>query len=139
MEDRFHVVAVGVECKSGIVSRVVVTFTGRPIVPAARSERRAVEGVDSRPIRRLERQMHSRERAIGAVGRYLVEETDEYQRALLIRAVLWATGAALAAATVRDFLVDYAHVQPMEDGFAFFVFCIALGIAQVVIRLRERA
>jgi hypothetical protein len=77
--------------------------------------------------------------AIGAVGRYLVEETDEYQRALLIRAVLWATGAALAAATVRDFLVDYAHVQPMEDGFAFFVFCIALGIAQVVIRLRERA
>jgi drug/metabolite transporter (DMT)-like permease len=77
--------------------------------------------------------------AIGAVGRYLVEETDEYQRALLIRAVLWATGAALAAATVRDFLIEYAHVSPFESGFVFFVFCIALGVAQVVVRLMERA
>lgn len=77
--------------------------------------------------------------AIGAVGRYVVEETDEYQRVLLIRAVLWATGATLAVATVRDFLVDYAHVPPMESGFDFFVFCIALGVAQVAVRLRERA
>jgi hypothetical protein len=77
--------------------------------------------------------------AIGAVGRYLVEETDEYQRVLLIRAVLWATGAALAAATVRDFLIEYAHVSPFESGFVFFVFCIALGVAQVVVRLMERA
>jgi hypothetical protein len=46
-----------------------MTLTGRPIVPAARSERGAVEGVDSRPIRRPERQMNSRERSIGAVGR----------------------------------------------------------------------
>jgi uncharacterized membrane protein len=77
--------------------------------------------------------------AIGAVGRYLVEETDEYLRALLIRAVLWATGITLAVTTVRDFLLDFAHVQPMEPGFVFFVFCITFGVAQVVIRLRERA
>jgi hypothetical protein len=77
--------------------------------------------------------------AIGAVGRYLVEETDEYLRALLIRAVLWATGITLAVTTMRDFLLDFAHVQPMEPGFVFFVFCIALGIAQVVVRLKERA
>ncbi|HEY1560243.1 MAG TPA: hypothetical protein VGF71_05060 [Caulobacteraceae bacterium] len=91
------------------------------------------------PISRTERAYILRLAAIGAVGRYLVEEADEYQRALLIRAVLWATAAVLAADTVRDFLLDFAHVQPMEDGFAFFVFCIALGIAQVVVRLKERA
>ena len=77
--------------------------------------------------------------AIGAVGRYLVEETDEYLRALLIRAVLWATGLTLAATTVRDFLNDYAHLQPMEPGFVFFVFCVAFAVAQVAVRLRERA
>jgi hypothetical protein len=77
--------------------------------------------------------------AIGAVGRYLVEETDEYLRALLIRAVLWATGITLAVTTMRDFLLDFAHVQPMEPGFVFFVFCITFGVAQVVVRLKERA
>jgi hypothetical protein len=76
--------------------------------------------------------------AIAAVGRYVVEEADEYQRALLIRAVLWATGIALAAATVRDFLVDFAHMPQTESGFDFFVFCVSLGIAQAVVKLRER-
>jgi hypothetical protein len=76
--------------------------------------------------------------AIAVVGRYLVEETDEYLRALLVRAVLWATGATLAATTVWGFLESFAHVQPALAGFPFILFCVALGVAQVVGKLMER-
>lgn len=75
--------------------------------------------------------------AIAAVGGYLIEQTDEYQRTLLVRAVMWATGVTLAVTTVSDFLVDYAHMQSPEPGFVFFVFCIALGVAQAVVKLLE--
>ncbi len=77
--------------------------------------------------------------AIAVVGRYLVEEADEYQRVLLVRAVLWATGATLAVTTVWGFLEAYAHIRPPQAGLEFMLFCIALGVAQVVGRLMERA
>jgi xanthosine utilization system XapX-like protein len=76
--------------------------------------------------------------AIGVVGRYLVEETDEYQRTLLVRAVLWATGATLTVTTVWGFLESFAHVQPAQAGFPFMLFCVALGVAQGVGKLMER-
>jgi hypothetical protein len=77
--------------------------------------------------------------AIVVVGRYLVEETDEYQRTLLVRAMLWATGATLAVTTIWGFLESFAHVRPAWAGFPFMLFCIALGVAQVVGKLMERA
>jgi uncharacterized membrane protein len=76
--------------------------------------------------------------AIGVVGRYLVEETDEYQRALLVRAVLWATGGTLVVTTVWGFLESFAHVRPAQAGFPFMLFCVALGVAQGVGKLMER-
>jgi len=77
--------------------------------------------------------------AIAAIGRYLVEESDEYLRAILVRAVVWATGITLVVATVRDFLIEYARFEPTLSGFGFFVFCVAFGVIQSVIRLVERA
>lgn len=77
--------------------------------------------------------------AIGVVGRYLVEENDEYQRVLNVRAVLWAAGATLAVFTVWSFLETYAHVKAAHAGFIFMLFCVAFGVAQCVVRHKERA
>jgi hypothetical protein len=40
----------------------------------------------------------------GAMGRYLVEETDEYVRMLMVRQTLWASGFTLSLATIGGFL-----------------------------------
>lgn len=42
-----------------------------------------------------------------AMGRYLIDETDEYLRAMQIRQLLIATGVALAASTIWGFLEGF--------------------------------
>ena len=76
--------------------------------------------------------------AIWAIGRFLVELEDEYQRALLIEAVLWATGLTLAITTVWGFLQVYADAPAPPLFFVFILFCAALGVAQIARQIRER-
>ena len=45
-----------------------------------------------------------------AMGFYLVEETDEYVRVLMVRQTLWASGFALSIATVWGFLESFELV-----------------------------
>ena len=67
---------------------------------------------------------------IWAIGRFLVEETDEYLRARQVEAVLWATGLTLAATTVWGFL-EVAGAAPHAPAYeAFVVFCVCLGLVQ---------
>lgn len=50
-----------------------------------------------------------------AIGRYLVDEGDEFLRMLMIRQALIASGAALSIATVWGFLESFdvaPHVEP---------------------------
>ena len=49
-----------------------------------------------------------------AIGRYLVEEQDEYIRMLMIRQTLWASGFALSVATVWGFLESFELVSHVE-------------------------
>jgi hypothetical protein len=42
-----------------------------------------------------------------AIGRYLVEESDEYLRMLMTRQTLWASGFALGIATIWGFLESF--------------------------------
>jgi len=71
------------------------------------------------------------------VGRYLVEEQDEYLRMRMVRQILWATGLTLAATTLWGFLEDAGlHHLPM---FYVGVFWFgALGIVGCLIRLSDR-
>ena len=69
------------------------------------------------------------------MGRYLVEETDEYLRARQVEAVLWASGLTLAATTVWGFL-EAAGAAPHAPAYdAFIVFCVCLGLVQGARRL----
>ena len=75
---------------------------------------------------------------IWAMGRYLVEETDEYQRARQVQSILWGAGITLAIATVWGFLESYANVPHAPAYYAFIVFCVAMGLAQGAAKVAER-
>lgn len=71
-----------------------------------------------------------------AVMRFLVEETDEFMRLLLVRQCLVATGFCLTIMTVWEFLQNFELVPPGNGGFgaAFFWF-IGLGIGALYNKL----
>ena len=72
------------------------------------------------------------------MGRYLIEESDEYLRMLQIRQLLIATGIALTAATIWGFLEGFELV-PHVVGYVWPVVWVAsLGIGACVNRLVER-
>jgi len=75
---------------------------------------------------------------IWAMGRYLVEETDEYQKVRLISAILWASGLTLAITTVWGFLQAFAHVQGAPTYYVFIIFCAALLAVQAIRAVLER-
>ncbi len=75
---------------------------------------------------------------IWAMGRYLVEETDEYLRARQVQSILWGAGITLAIATVWGFLESYANAPHAPAYYAFIVFCAAMGMAQCAAKVADR-
>jgi hypothetical protein len=71
-----------------------------------------------------------------AVMRLLVEEPDEFQRMLLVRQCLVATGFCLTIVTIWEFLQNFELVPPGNGGFgaAFFWF-VGLGVGGLYNRL----
>ena len=67
-----------------------------------------------------------------AVMRFLIEETDEFIRMLLVRQCLVATGFCLTVMTIWEFLQNFDLLPPGNGGFgaAFFWF-IGLGIGAI--------
>lgn len=67
-----------------------------------------------------------------AVMRFLVEETDEFIRLLLVRQCLFATGFCLTVMTVWEFLQNFDLVPQGNGGFgaAFFWF-VGLGLGAI--------
>lgn len=71
---------------------------------------------------------------IVVMGLYLVEETDEFQRTVLVQALLWGIGITLAAASVWGFLENERLVPHLPSFLWFPVFCGAMGLAQPFVR-----
>jgi ABC-type polysaccharide/polyol phosphate export permease len=74
----------------------------------------------------------------GAIGRFITEETDEYQRMLLIRQTLVATGFALTVATVWGFLESFGLVGHADGYYAAVLWFGGLGLGSCVNRWWER-
>ena len=72
------------------------------------------------------------------VGRYLHEETDEFQRMMVVRSLLVGTAAMLSTIVVSDFLRELTPAPALPPFSSFIVFCVGLGIAQLVQMLRNR-
>ncbi len=70
-----------------------------------------------------------------AIGRYLVEEQDEYVRMLMVRQTLWASGFALSAATVVGFLQNFGLIAPVDGYWIVVVWYFGLGIGGLANKL----
>ena len=71
----------------------------------------------------------------GAMGRYLVEEQDEYVRMLLVRQSLWASAFALSLATVWGFLESFGLAGHVEAFYIAVVWFFGLGLGSIYNRL----
>jgi undecaprenyl pyrophosphate phosphatase UppP len=75
---------------------------------------------------------------IWAMGMYLVEETDEYIRMRLVRAMMVATGITLAIASVWGFLEQLADLVHVPAYYGFVIWCGAMGLAQLWFKVTDR-
>ena len=64
----------------------------------------------------------------GAMGRYLVEEQDEYVRMLMVRQMLWASGFALSVATIWGFLENFDLVGHADGYWIAVLWFFGLGL-----------
>jgi hypothetical protein len=67
-----------------------------------------------------------------AMGRYLVEEQDEYVRMLMIRQALWASGFALSAATIWGFLESFDVVGHIDAYYIAVIWFGGLGVGSLI-------
>src|SRR3954465_12701105 len=70
-----------------------------------------------------------------AIGRYLVEEQDEYVRMLMVRQILWASGFALSCATVWGFLDNFGLVGRADGYYMVIAWFFGLGVGGMVNKL----
>ena len=67
-----------------------------------------------------------------AIGRLLVEETDEYLRMLLVRQTLVATAFSLSIATVWGFLENVKLVSHVDAFYIAILWFAGLGVGSLV-------
>ena len=70
-----------------------------------------------------------------AIGRYLVEEQDEFVRMLMVRQTLWASGFALSLATVWGFLESFDLVGHVDAYYVAVLWFAGLGLGSLVNKL----
>lgn len=75
---------------------------------------------------------------ITIAGLYLVEEKDEFQRAVFVQSMIWGIGATLVFTTIWGFLELFAGIQHFQTYLAFPLFCAFGGIASYVLKARYR-
>jgi hypothetical protein len=64
----------------------------------------------------------------GAIGRYLVEEQDEYVRMLMVRQTLWASAFSLSIATTWGFLDNFGLVGHVDGFWVAVLWFLGLGL-----------
>lgn len=75
---------------------------------------------------------------IWAMGAYVAEETDEFERSVVVQSMLWGVGVSLSAASVWGFVENFTSAPRIPLYAVFIVFCAAMGVAQPFIRRRYR-
>ena len=76
--------------------------------------------------------------ALVGTGVYLGEEKDEFQRNLLVQALLGGTGGILAATTAWGYLEDFAHAPHLDLVWVYPAFWLFAGISYAVVWRRYR-
>ena len=76
--------------------------------------------------------------SLAIVGLYIAEESDEFERSILVQSMLWGFGGTLAVSTIWGFLEDFAKAPHISTFYVYVFFWIFMGIAQPFIRMRYR-
>jgi len=76
--------------------------------------------------------------SLAVVGLYIAEESDEFERSILVQSLLWGLGGALAFGTIWGSLEDFANAPHLSTYYVFLFFWIFMGISQPFIRMRYR-
>ena len=71
---------------------------------------------------------------IAAMGLYLVETNDEFERMVLVKSMLWAIGVTLSVYTVVDALMNFTGMKPLPMFALFTLFVAVFGLAQPFVR-----
>jgi len=74
--------------------------------------------------------------SLAIVGLYIAEETDEFERSILVQSMLWGLGVALSISTIWGSLEDFANAPHLSTFNIFLFFWIVMGISQPFIRRR---
>ena len=74
---------------------------------------------------------------VWALGRLLVEESDEYLRSLTVRQFMIATGFMLCVTSIWGFLDAFGQVPHVPMYWAFIIWCVGLGVGSVVNEMRS--
>lgn len=75
---------------------------------------------------------------ITAMGLYIVEEKDEFEKSVQVEAMLWGIGFTIAVCTTWGLLEIYAGAPRLWVFLVGPIFCAVLGGAQPFIRMRYR-
>ncbi len=70
------------------------------------------------------------------VGLYIAEESDEFERSVLIQSMLWGFGGTFAVSTVWGFLEEFANAPHLSIFYVYVLFWIFMAISQPFIRRR---
>ena len=70
-----------------------------------------------------------------AIGRYMIDESDEYLRMLLVRQSLWASAFSLSIATIWGFLESFDLVGHIESYYVAVLWFGGLGLGALMNRL----
>ena len=76
--------------------------------------------------------------SLAVVGLYVAEESDEFERSIIVQSMLWGLGGALSVSTIWGFLEDFANAPHISTFYVYIFFWIFMGISQPLIRLRYR-
>lgn len=76
--------------------------------------------------------------SLAIVGLYVSEESDEFERSILVQSILWGLGGALAVSTIWGTLEEFAQAPHHSSFYAYLFFWIFMATSGVVIRLRYR-
>jgi uncharacterized YccA/Bax inhibitor family protein len=75
---------------------------------------------------------------IAVIGLYIAEEKDEFVRNTLVESMLWGIGVTCALTSVWGLLEVYMKVPRLWVFMVGPIFCVAYGLANILIRLRYR-
>jgi hypothetical protein len=75
---------------------------------------------------------------LAIIGLYIAEETDEFERSILIQSQLWGMGATLAITSFWGFLELFVPVSHLPAYVTAVIYWTCVGLATPFIRLRYR-